>query len=141
MKSRWDLTYEFLSNYRKLNKMARANLNELLETYVPFNEFMVLRMLIEHRQQNVSQIAEKLSVSSSHITAVSEKLIHKGYLSRIRAEDDRRMVYLTLTESGEKVAIEVETTITEYFHQKLENVTDEEIIVFNQLLTKLLDEQ
>lgn len=141
MKSRWDLTYEFLSNYRKLNKMARTNLNELLETYVPFNEFMVLRMLLDQRQQNVSQIAEKLSVSSSHITAVSEKLIQKGYLSRVRAEEDRRMVYLTLTDSGERVAIEVEKTITGYFHQKLENVTDEEIIVFNRLLTKLLDEQ
>ncbi|WP_191565513.1 MarR family winged helix-turn-helix transcriptional regulator [Metabacillus idriensis] len=141
MKSRWDLTYEFLSNYRKLNKMARANLNVLLETYVPFNEFMVLRILLDHRQQNVSQIAEKLSVSSSHITAVSEKLIHKGYLSRVRAEDDRRMVFLTLTESGERVAIAVEKTITEYFHRKLENVTDEEMIVFNRLLTKLLDEQ
>ncbi|QNG58290.1 MarR family transcriptional regulator [Bacillus sp. PAMC26568] len=141
MKSRWDLTYEFLSNYRKLNKMARANLNVLLETYVPFNEFMVLRILLDQRQQNVSQIAEKLSVSSSHITAVSEKLIHKGYLSRVRAEDDRRMVFLTLTESGERVAIAVEKTITEYFHRKLENVTDEEMIVFNRLLTKLLDEQ
>ncbi|PLR66199.1 MarR family winged helix-turn-helix transcriptional regulator [Bacillus sp. UMB0893] len=141
MKSRWDLTYEFLSNYRKLNKMARTNLNVLLETYVPFNEFMVLRILLDHRQQNVSQIAEKLSVSSSHITAVSEKLIHKGYLSRVRAEDDRRMVFLTLTESGERVAIAVEKTITEYFHRKLENVTDEEMIVFNRLLTKLLDEQ
>ncbi|WP_191561288.1 MarR family winged helix-turn-helix transcriptional regulator [Metabacillus idriensis] len=141
MKSRWDLTYEFLSNYRKLNKMARANLIVLLETYVPFNEFMVLRILLDQRQQNVSQIAEKLSVSSSHITAVNEKLIHKGYLSRVRAEDDRRMVFLTLTESGERVAIAVEKTITEYFHRKLENVTDEEMIVFNRLLTKLLDEQ
>jgi DNA-binding MarR family transcriptional regulator len=141
MKSRWDLTYEFLSNYRKLNKMARTNLNELLETYVPFNEFMVLRMLLDQRQQNVSQIAEKLSVSSSHITAVSEKLIQKGYLSRIRAEDDRRMVFLNLTDSGEKIANEVEKTITGYFYQKLESVTDEEMIVFNRLLTKLLDEQ
>ncbi|MFY0758277.1 MarR family transcriptional regulator [Metabacillus dongyingensis] len=141
METRQELTYEFLSNYRKLNKMTRTNLNELLETYLPFNEFMVLRLIREQSHQNVSQIAERLSVSSSHITSVSEKLIKKGYLNRMRAEDDRRVVYLELTETGEKVTTEVESTITEYFHHKLENVTDEEIIVFNRLLTKLLDEQ
>lgn len=141
METRQELTYEFLSNYRKLNKMTRTNLNELLETYLPFNEFMVLRLIREQSRQNVSQIAERLSVSSSHITSVSEKLIKKGYLNRMRAEEDRRVVYLKLTEAGEKVTTEVEATITEYFHHKLESVTDEEIIVFNRLLTKLLDEQ
>ncbi|MDR0137764.1 MarR family transcriptional regulator [Metabacillus idriensis] len=141
METRQELTYEFLSNYRKLNKMTRSHLNELLDTYLPFNEFMVLRLIHEQKHINISQIAEKLSVSASHITSVSEKLIKKGYLIRIRAEDDRRVVYLELTETGERVKTEVETTITEYFHQKLENVTDEEIIVFNRLLTKLLEEQ
>ncbi|TDL82933.1 MarR family winged helix-turn-helix transcriptional regulator [Peribacillus frigoritolerans] len=141
METRQELTYEFLSNYRKLNKMTRTHLNELLDTYLPFNEFMVLRLIHEQKHINISQIAEKLSVSASHITSVSEKLIKKGYLTRIRALDDRRVVYLELTETGEKVKTEVETTITEYFHQKLENVTNEEIIVFNRLLTKLLEEQ
>lgn len=141
METRQELTYEFLSNYRKLNKMTRSHLNELLDTYLPFNEFMVLRLIHEQKHINISQIAEKLSVSASHITSVSEKLIKKGYLIRIRAEDDRRVVYLKLTETGERVKTEVEETITEYFHQKLENVTDEEIIVFNRLLTKLLEEQ
>ncbi|USK31878.1 MarR family transcriptional regulator [Bacillus sp. F19] len=141
METRQELTYEFLSNYRKLNKMTRTNLNEMLETYLPFNEFMVLRLIHEQSHQNVSQIAERLSVSSSHITSVSEKLIKKGYLNRMRAEDDRRVVYLELTDIGEKVKTEVETTIMEYFHHKLKNVTDDELIVFNKLLTKLLDEQ
>ncbi|MCM3595982.1 MarR family transcriptional regulator [Metabacillus idriensis] len=140
METRQELTYEFLSNYRKLNKMTRTHLNELLDTFLPFNEFMVLRLIDEQKHINISQIAEKLSVSASHITSVSEKLIKKGYLIRIRALDDRRVVYLELTETGEKVKTEVETTITEYFHQKLENVTDEEIILFNRLLTKLLEE-
>lgn len=140
METRQKLTYAFLSNYRKLNKMTRSHLNELLDTYLPFNEFMVLRLIHEQKHINISQIAEKLSVSASHITSVSEKLIKKGYLTRIRALDDRRVVYLELTETGESVKAEVETTITEYFHQKLENVTDEEIILFNRLLTKLLEE-
>ncbi|WP_191556703.1 MarR family winged helix-turn-helix transcriptional regulator [Metabacillus idriensis] len=140
METRQELTYEFLSNYRKLNKMTRTHLNELLDTFLPFNEFMVLRLIDEQKHINISQIAEKLSVSASHITSVSEKLIKKGYLIRIRALDDRRVVYLELNETGEKVKTEVETTITEYFHQKLENVTDEEIILFNRLLTKLLEE-
>ncbi|MGG4490579.1 MarR family winged helix-turn-helix transcriptional regulator [Metabacillus idriensis] len=140
METRQELTYAFLSNYRKLNKMTRSHLNELLETYLPFNEFMVLRLIHEQKQINVSQIAEKLSVSASHITSVSEKLIKKGFLTRIRAADDRRVVYLELTETGERVKTEVETTITEYFHQKLENVSDEEIMMFNRLLTKLLEE-
>lgn len=140
MNTRQELTYEFLSNYRKLNKMTRAHLNDMLDTMLPFNEFMVLRLVHEQDHPNVSRIADLLSVSCSHITSVSERLIKKGYLTRVRASEDRRVVLLQLTEEGERVARTVEATITEYFHRKLENVTDDEMIVFNRLLKKLLEE-
>ena len=48
----------------------------------------------------VSRVANELNVSNSHITAVTEKLINKGFVTRSRSTSDRRVVYLEITEQG-----------------------------------------
>ena len=45
-------------------------------------------------------MANELNVSNSHITAVTEKLINKGFVTRSRSTSDRRVVYLEITEQG-----------------------------------------
>ncbi|WP_282941159.1 MarR family transcriptional regulator [Paenibacillus sp. RC67] len=51
----------------------------------------------------VSQLAESLSLSSSAVTLLCDKLIHSGYLQRERSLDDRRVVCLVITESGKEM--------------------------------------
>ena len=51
----------------------------------------------------MSEIARKLSVSKSNITAVVDKLESKRYLKRLRSSTDRRVVHVTLTEGGEEL--------------------------------------
>ena len=50
-----------------------------------------------------SQIASEVNVTSSHITAVTDRLVRKGFVERKRSNSDRRIVYLEITEHGREV--------------------------------------
>lgn len=66
-------------------------------------QFMVLKRINEHGRITVSGMAEDLSVSLSAVTALIDRLYKLGYVIRIRDEDDRRLVWLELTDKGSEI--------------------------------------
>ena len=56
------------------------------------NEFMILRLLSEQGPKKVTEFATILGVSASHITAVTDALVEKGWITRVRSKEDRRII-------------------------------------------------
>ncbi|MBO9128374.1 MarR family transcriptional regulator [Bacillus sp. 165] len=119
-------------------RVLKSEVTRLLEPYIPWNEFTVLRILYRQKKEMVSKIAVELNVSNSHITAVSEKLIQKGLITRSRSSSDRRVVLLEITEEGKQMTEHVEKVKDQYFQQKFSLLTEEEIVSLNSLLKKLV---
>jgi DNA-binding MarR family transcriptional regulator len=130
------LIYDLIAAMRGTVKRSKADFHGLFDGYIPFNEFLVLRRLTEG-ESKVSQLAGALGVSSSHITAVSEKLLAKGLIVRAGSKQDRRIVYLSLTEEGRKMAAELERVSEDYFEQKLRDLSDEELAMTSRLLGRI----
>lgn len=87
---------------------------------------------------NMSSIAAKLKVTVGSLTTSMNGLVKKGYVVRKRSESDRRVVYIYLTEKGEK-AYEHHAE----FHRKmidaaLESLSEEEVNILSQALHKLI---
>ncbi len=129
-----DLSVQMLATFRSF----RSDIGKMFEPYIPWNEFVVLRILKQQNREMVSRVASELNVSNSHITAVSEKLITKGLLIRFRSELDRRIVYLEITEKGKQLIEEMEQKRESYFQKKFSSLTEEEmetmILVFQRLV-------
>ena len=53
--------------------------------------------------RNMSTVAKKMSVTVGTLTTAINNLVKKGYVSRIRSAEDKRVVLLSLTEKGRKV--------------------------------------
>ena len=51
----------------------------------------------------MSTVAKKMSVTVGTLTTAINNLVKKGYVSRIRSAEDKRVVLLSLTEKGRKV--------------------------------------
>lgn len=60
---------------------------------------------------NMSTIAKKLNITVGSLTTSMNSLVKKRYTERIRSEEDRRVVYIRLTEKG----IKRHTIITKNF--------------------------
>ena len=51
---------------------------------------------------NMSFIAKRLGITVGSLTTAMNSLVRKKYAERYRSEEDRRVVYVKLTEKGER---------------------------------------
>ncbi|MCP8966950.1 MarR family winged helix-turn-helix transcriptional regulator [Ectobacillus ponti] len=128
-----------LSNsLRTLLRTVQHDVNELFSEYMPWNEFSVLRALYAKSPQMASQIASEVNVTSSHITAVTDRLVRKGFVTRQRSDSDRRIVYLEITETGRDVAEKLEEMRKNYYGEKFADWSNEEIKYVIELFERVL---
>ena len=52
--------------------------------------------------ETISEIAEDLGITLPSVTVAINKLVKKGYVEKLRGEEDGRIVYVTLTKQGKK---------------------------------------
>ena len=88
-------------------------------------------------QKNMSTVAKVLNVTVGTLTIAVNNLVKKGYIQRMRSQEDRRVVLISLTETGEKAYHHHKD-----FHEKmvlavLKGLNVEETEALTTALTKL----
>jgi DNA-binding MarR family transcriptional regulator len=77
-------------------------------------QFYILQLLYNGGKSTVSGLAEEMSVKPSAITAMIDRLLKQGYVTRERDELDRRVVFIQISDAGRQILEEV--------HQKRKKV-------------------
>lgn len=101
-------------------------------------QFSILRNLYNEELLRASELADALGVNKSAITVKLEKLEKKGLIYRERDKEDRRNVYLYLSEKGKKVYEEVETKIESFVSKYLNELDHEDLEAFINLYEKIV---
>lgn len=134
-----ELLIENLStNFFAMFRTIRNDMNKIFENYIPWNEFLVLRILNRNQKEMVSRVANELNVSNSHITAVAEKLIKKELVTRSRSTSDRRVVYLEITDKGKELVAEMDKQNKLYLKERFSSLSEEEMIIMISISQKLI---
>jgi DNA-binding MarR family transcriptional regulator len=66
-------------------------------------QYRALVVLVSHGPQRVSDLAAELNVAPSTASRLCERLVGKGLAMRSRRDNDRRAVWISLTETGADV--------------------------------------
>ena len=82
------------------------------------NDMHIIEMIGVEEPKNMSTVAKSLSVTTGTLTIAVNGLVKKGYVERVRSEEDRRVVLLSLSDKGRK-AFEYH----KMFHDKMVNAT------------------
>ena len=61
-------------------------------------------MILREKRCMAVDVARQLSLSSGATTIVLNQLESENLIQRVRSEEDRRIVWLSLTEEGEQLA-------------------------------------
>ena len=64
------------------------------------NDIHVIDAIGEEEPKNMSSVAKALQVTTGTLTISVNSLVKKGYVDRVRSEEDRRVVLVSLTEAG-----------------------------------------
>ena len=101
------------------------------------NDMHVIEAIGVKEPKNMSTIAKQLSVTVGTLTIAMNSLVKKGYVERTRGKEDRRVVYISLSDKGRR-AFEHHAE----FHRRMidsikEELSGEELQILYRALTKL----
>lgn len=101
------------------------------------NDMHVIEAIGVKEPKNMSTIAKQLSVTVGTLTIAMNSLVKKGYVIRERGKEDRRVVYISLSEKGLRAYCHHEEFHRQMIEAVLENLTEDETESLVKALAKL----
>ncbi len=103
------------------------------------NDMHIIEAIGRNSSKNMSTVAKTLSVTVGTLTIAVNNLVKKDYVRRVRSDQDRRVVLISLTEKGRRAYDHHKS-----FHQKmissvLGEFSDEETAVLVKALKNLTE--
>lgn len=105
---------------------------------VTVTELRALTRIVEGREITPKLLAQQLELTTGAVTALTDRLVESGYVSREPNPDDRRSLLLAPTESGSRLMREVVEAYEAIVRQRTVEVDDERLEEFATLLDVLL---
>lgn len=123
--------------FRRINTLEEQSICKEKFKKVTLNEIHVIETIGIEGKKNMSAVAKALDITTGTLTISVNSLVRKGLVERVRSEDDRRVVLVSLTDLGREAYV-----IHEQFHEKMINgimgeLNGEEQMVLAQALEKL----
>lgn len=121
----YTLAKEVINQYRPI-------LNDLDLTYP---QYLVMLVLWEEGEQNVSEIGKQLFLDSGTLTPLLKRLEQKDIIERKRNANDERVVTISLTEHGKKLK-EKAQCIPDRISDSL-GISTEDLLQLKQIVEKI----
>lgn len=100
-------------------------------------QFNILRILRGAKDYlNIHTVKDRMIEKSPNTTRLMDKLLDKGLIQRKRCKDDRRVVFVKISEDGLKLLAKIDETFSNQFFNA-NSLTEEEAEQLSDLLDKL----
>lgn len=120
-----------------VTKKAEFLIKDQIGNDLTYDQHFTLRYIKKRQRCTSTELAEVFVVNKSAVTAIITRLFDKGLIQRTRDEDDRRVVYLTLTDAGEALFNQCEQRVHNLVEGIMSKFNDEEIRSFINTYEKL----
>lgn len=104
---------------------------------ISHNDMHVIEVIGIGAPKNMSSIARELSVTVGTLTIAMNSLVKKGYVERTRGKEDRRVVYISLSEKGRNAYEHQARFHHEMIRSMTNDLTDEERKTLMRAFSKL----
>ena len=101
------------------------------------NDMHIIEAIGMNEPKNMSTIAREISVTVGTLTIAMNSLVKKGYVLRERGKEDRRVVYISLTERGRAAYVHHARFHKAMIDSISDELTSEEMELLIKTMTKL----
>ncbi|WP_336776144.1 MarR family winged helix-turn-helix transcriptional regulator [Paenibacillus sp. MMO-58] len=128
----------FMGQFKTFLKNVNNEWSRKTMTGMNYTQFKLLFTLHTSGSLKVSELADILGLTSGAITGIADKLVAEDLISRERAKDDRRVVYIELTAKGKDVVDDILESQKETFSSFFNVLPEEDIQHLRRIFTQLL---
>lgn len=111
-----------VKTFRNINEIEERAIRTGEYRDVTPNDIHVIEAIGMGEKKNMSTVAKALHVTTGTLTISINSLVKKNYVERVRSEEDRRVVLVSLTEKGRRAFLH-----HQQFHEKMVNVIVEQL--------------
>ena len=104
---------------------------------VTANDMHVIEAVDMEGARNMTSVAKTLGVTTGTLTIAVNSLVKKGYVERVRSEEDRRVVLISLSEKGRKAYLHHQRFHEQMIEAIVEELSAEEQVVLEKAWVKL----
>jgi len=120
-----------------VNTTAESLVKEQIGSDLTNEQHYTLRYINKVGSCTSTELADVFEVKKSAITAIINRLFEKGLIQRTRDENDRRIVYLTLSNKGNELFSKTEERVHKLVEAIIGEFSKEEIVQFLKTYEKL----
>ena len=122
--------------YACAKEVVRQYREPLEKLGLTYTQYVVMMALWEFGGMSEKELGEKVLLDSGTLAPLLKRLEKQGYVKRMRPEENERILFITLTESGE--ALKEEAANVPYSMKGCIDLPDEELWELKELLDKAL---
>ena len=115
---------------RLCRNMNNAFVNVILKEFakdLAQHHFMILKALQAKDKFYVTEIVKMLGITKSQMTSSIDKLIKFGYVKRDYDENDRRKIYISITEEGAEMSNKIQRYMKEQFEMSMGELSQQDL--------------
>lgn len=118
----------------KIDLLLQETANKLDLT--PLQLKIIIALYSSDKDVSIGNLGKTIGVTGGNISNICKKLEKKGFVNRIRSEEDERVVNVRLTETG----IQASKELGEYFYKIREEFPDDGVDVNLEIIVEELKE-
>lgn len=130
---------EFEQLFWHLAKKTEYQWKEIYQATFPGSQSVIMYFLEQSGPLKMSELADMLHLTAGAVTTASNKLIEHGYISRIRDEKDRRVVRLSITETGQQTMNVLQENGRNMMKSTFEHASTDDIENMNNIFTQAIE--
>ncbi|MVP02552.1 MarR family transcriptional regulator [Paenibacillus lutrae] len=125
--------------FRQLLRKMSNEWTKCVDRSFSKSQFLILEILSKEGPQKISSLADALFITAGAVTGMSDKLIASGFSERIRTEEDRRCVYLAITEEGRQMVASMGAYRHNIIERMLQGLTDEDMSNMTRIFSHMIN--
>jgi len=122
----------------KINKKLIHYLNtKLVKFDLTTEQWAVLMKLSKQNKISQKLLAEISTKDQSTVTRIIDILERKKFIERHQSKEDRRSIFIHITEAGLITCEKVAPFLEEIFYDVLKGISDEKLKIFNEVFLQI----
>lgn len=115
----------------------RSEMTQFKDLNLTPPQYHVLKYLLTKGPTKVKELAEKMDVKPSAITVMIDRLVQNNYVVRHHDSDDRRVIYISVTDEGKRVLQTIKKRHKATLQRYLVHLDKQELEAFADTFEKL----
>lgn len=123
--------------FRNINAIEEQAIRDGEYKDITTNDMHVIEAIGNQSPKNMSTVAKSLAVTMGTLTISVNSLVKKGLVERLRSEEDRRVVLVSLTQKGKLAYQQHQKFHEEMIEAVVEGLSEEEKKILERTLSNL----